>query len=68
MTHRTSLIQNTSASYAAICEDCPEWMGGDGSREEAEQDAGMHQHGEHHPWNPAVIEEWTPDKNPFYGT
>ena len=68
MHHRTSLIQNTSDPYAAVCEDCREWMGGDGGLKEAEQDAGMHKRGERHPWNSSVVEEWTPEKNPFYAT
>jgi hypothetical protein len=45
----------------AFCLTC-NWMGGDGTRGEAETEAGMHERGERHPWQlaPGEAEAWKP--------
>lgn len=45
----------------AFCLTC-NWMGGDGSRAEAETEAEMHLRGEQFPWQllPGEVREWRP--------
>jgi hypothetical protein len=52
--------------WTPACLPC-RWIGSDGTRSEAEEEARMHERGELPPWIIPKGEhrEWTPDKNPI---
>lgn len=52
--------------WTPACLNCS-WIGSDGTRAEAEQEAQMHERGERHPWQPLTIEPWHPGKHPIPG-
>lgn len=54
--------------WMPYCGDC-DWIGANYSKKGlARDEARMHERGERHPWQPAEVAVWTPERRPFQGT
>jgi hypothetical protein len=59
------MVGDSRTIYTPACLNCG-WIGGDGTRLEAETEAGMHERGERQPWHlgPGSVEPWRPESRP----